>query len=77
MKKFFILLLLSSLAITSDAQFIKKFFKWSTVYVAGSINQPLQESTQEWYITQNGELRDITEIYPFDYRFSIGIRVFF
>ena len=74
MKKFFILLLLSLLTINVNAQFIKKFFKWSTIYTAGTISQPFQETTKEWYVAQNGELRDITEVYPFDYRFSIGIR---
>lgn len=74
MKKFFILLLLLSLTVTADAQFLKKFFQWSTIYTAGSISQPLQESSKEWYVAQNGELKDVTEIYPFDYRFSIGIR---
>ena len=74
MKKFFILLLLLSLTVTADAQFLKKFFQWSTIYTAGSIGQPLQEPSKEWYVAQNGELKDITEIYPFDYRFSIGIR---
>ena len=74
MKKFLTLLLLLSVTVTADAQFLKKFFQWSTIYTAGSISQPLQEPSKEWYVAQNGELRDITEIYPFDYKFSIGIR---
>ena len=74
MKKFLTLLLLLSVTVTANAQFLKKFFQWSTIYTAGSISQPLQEPSKEWYVAQNGELRDITEVYPFDYRFSIGIR---
>ena len=73
MKK--ILLLLSLIVgLNINAQIVKDFFKYSTIYASGNIGQPLQEADKEWYITQNGEISDVTEIYPFDYTISIGIR---
>ena len=55
-------------------KFFKNFFKYSTIYAAGSIRQPLQESNKNWYVAQDNRLTDVTEIYPFDYTFSLGIR---
>jgi hypothetical protein len=55
-------------------KFFKKFFKYSTIYAAGSISQPLQESNKTWYVSQDNRLTDVTEIYPFDYTISLGIR---
>ncbi len=73
MKKILLIFLLFS-GITHQAQFIKKFFKYSTVYSSASLGQPLQEPQREWYVTQSSRLTDVTEVYPFDYRISLGIR---
>tara|TARA_R110001583_G_scaffold70668_1_gene199746 strand:+ start:1459 stop:2568 length:1110 start_codon:yes stop_codon:yes gene_type:complete len=74
MRKLLILLVVLFTCGNVNAQFIKKFFKYSTLYVSGNLSQPLQEPVKEWYVTQNGELAEITEIYPFNYTVSIGIR---
>lgn len=74
MKKLLTLLIVLFTYTNVDAQFIKKFFKFSTIYASGNISQPLQEPTKEWYITQDGRLSDVTEIYPFNYVISVGIR---
>ena len=74
MKKILSLLLILFVYSNTDAQIIKKFFKYSTIYAGGNIGIPIQESTREWYVTQDSRLTDITEVYPFDYTFSIGIR---
>jgi len=76
MKKFVLFVLLSLLMglPVSYGQKIKNFFKYATVYSSGNLGQPLQEADKEWYVTQNGEIQEVTEIYPFDYTISIGIR---
>ena len=74
MRKLITLLIILFTCGNVDAQFIKKFFKFSTTYASSNISQPYQEPVKEWYVTQNGRLSDVTEIYPFDYIISIGIR---
>ena len=82
MKRLLIILLTCLFAFPLIAQeekkeklkFFKKFFKYSTIYAAGSISQPLQESNKTWYVSQDNRLTDVTEIYPFDYTISLGIR---
>ena len=74
MKKLLIYIFILCICNTVDAQIIKKFFKYSTIYAGGNISMPIQESTKEWYVTKDGRIQDITEVYPFDYTFSIGIR---
>jgi len=82
MKRILIILLTCLFAFPLIAQeekkeklkFFKKFFKYSTIYAAGSISQPLQESNKTWYVSQDNRLTDVTEIYPFDYTISLGIR---
>jgi len=69
-----LIILMLSVCSFADAQLVKNFFKWSTVYASGNISQPLQESTREWFVTQNGDIQDITEVYPFNYTISVGIR---
>ena len=69
-----LIILMLSVCSFADAQLVKNFFKWSTVYASGNISQPLQETTREWYVTQNGDIQDITEVYPFNYTISVGIR---
>ena len=73
MKKILLLLLLF-IGASANAQFIKDFFKYSTIYASGNIGQPLQEPNREWYVSQDNRLTDVTEIYPFDYTISVGIR---
>ena len=74
MRKILLLLLILFVYNTTDAQIFKKFLKYSTVYASGNIGQPLQEETKEWFVAQDGQIQDITEIYPFDYTISLGIR---
>ena len=58
MKKLFIYLFIICVCQNVNAQFVKDLFKYSTIYVGGNIGQPLQESTKEWYVTQNGQIQD-------------------
>ena len=74
MKKLLTCLFIICLWLPSNAQIIKDFFKYSTIYVGGNISMPIQESTREWSVTQDSRLTDVTEVYPFDYTFSVGIR---
>ena len=68
------LLCLCTLNASSQFQFVNNFFKYSTAYASGNIGQPLQETNKEWYVSQDNRLTDVTEIYPFDYTISVGIR---
>jgi hypothetical protein len=52
---------------------VKDFFKYSTVYTSAMAASPMQAQT-EYFVTQSGELQDITIENPFDYRTTIGIR---
>ena len=52
---------------------VKNFFKYSTVYTSAMAASPMEAQT-EYFVTQGGELRDITIENPFDYRTTIGIR---
>jgi len=58
----------------ADGQIVKKFFKWSTVYASGNVGQPIQGDLKQWYVTQNGDVHQITPIHPFNYDISLGIR---
>ena len=62
------------ISLNANAQFFKKIFKYSTVYTSGNISMPLIEDKKEFYVTQEGEVRDITREPKFDYRDSIGWR---
>lgn len=53
---------------------IKKFFKYSTFYSSGILSQPMQEATKDYFVTQGGDVFDVTEVYPADYSISVGIR---
>lgn len=70
-------ILLTSLLIFSNLVFsqnaVKKFFKYSTVYTSAMAASPMEAQT-EYFVTQLGELEDITIENPFDYRATIGIR---
>jgi len=64
--------LLSS--ISSEAQnIVKNFFKYSTVYTSAMAASPMEAQT-EYYVTQGGQLNDITIQNPYDYRTTLGIR---
>ena len=60
----------------------KDFLKYSTVYVAGDIRNSYESSRKEYFVErpEEGDLYevprviDVTEYYPFDYRYGIGIR---
>ena len=67
-------LLFLIISFNTNAQFFKKIFKYSTVYTSGNISMPLIEDRKEFYVTQEGEVRDITKEPKFDYRYSIGWR---
>ena len=67
-------LLFLVISLNANAQFFKKIFKYSTVYTSGNISMPLIEDKKEFYVTQEGEVRDITREPKFDYRYSIGWR---
>ena len=62
------------ISMNANAQFFKKLFKHSTIYTSGNITMPLQEDKKEFFVTQEGEVRDITEEREFNYRYSIGWR---
>ena len=55
----------------ADGQIVKNFFKWSTVYASGNIGQPIQGEINQWYVTQNGDVHEITPIHPFNYNISL------
>ena len=64
-------LLFLIISFNTNAQFFKKIFKYSTVYTSGNISMPLIEDKKEFYVTQEGEVRDITREPKFDYRYSM------
>ena len=49
------------------------FLKYSTVYTSAYGASPMEAQT-EYYVTQGGQLQDITIENPFDYRYTFGIR---
>ena len=62
------------ISLNADAQFFKKIFRHSTIYTSGSIGIPLKEDFREFFVTQAGDVKDITREPEFDYRYSIGWR---
>ena len=58
------------------------FFKYGTVYIAGSVNNPYQKQSIDYVVRTNpsGSLYDVpvvedaTEYFPYDYRYGFGIR---
>ena len=72
MKKILTLLFLI-ISLNANAQFFKKIFKYSTVYTSGNISMPLIDDRKEFFVTQEGEVRDITIEPKFDYRYSTFI----
>ena len=62
------------ISMNANGQFFKKIFKHSTVYTSANITMPLKEDKKEFFVTQEGELRDITVEPQYNYRYSIGWR---
>ena len=60
----------------------KDFLKYGTVYVAGDITNSYESSRKEYFVERPAEgdlygipkVIDVTEYYPFDYRYGVGIR---
>lgn len=86
MKKIIILLCLIGTITNAQAQFFKNvykdFIKYGTVYAAGDISNSV-EAAESIYVlrtNQDGsiysipEIEDVTPKFPFDYRYSIGVR---
>ena len=82
---FFLIFFISITSVKSQSFFSKvysDFLKYGTIYVAGDLNNPYQESSIDYAVrtAESGNLydvpivKDITEYYPFDYRFGLGIR---
>ena len=57
----------------SISAFGQGILKYSTIYTSAYGASPMEAQTQ-YYVTQNGELQDITIENPFDYRYTFGIR---
>ena len=63
-------------------EFYQDFLKYGTVYVAGDIRNAYENSRKDYFVERpaDGNLYDIprvievTEYFPFDYRYGIGIR---
>jgi len=73
MRRFITLFILLTYTSLSGQNIISDFFKYSTVYTSGMAASPMQAQT-EFYVTQGGDLQNITIENPFDYRTTIGIR---
>ena len=62
--------------------FYDGFFKYSTIYAAGDISNAYENSRTDYFVERppDGDLYsiprviDVTEYYPFDYRYGVGIR---
>jgi len=86
MKKILLLMVMLLSVQPSHSQFFKNlyedFLKYGTVYVAGDIKNSYESSRKEYFVErpEEGDLYgipkviDVTEYYPFDYRYGIGIR---
>ena len=57
----------------STGMFGQGFLKYSTLYTSAYGASPMEAPTQ-YYVTQDGNLQDITIENPFDYRYTLGIR---
>lgn len=62
------------ISMNANGQFFKKIFKHSTIYTSGNITMPREEIKKEFFVTQEGEVRNITVEPEFDYIYSIGWR---
>ena len=69
MKKLIILLLLISTICTGQ---IKDFFKYSTFYTSMTMGTSFTEDGD--YIAVNKGYEDVTQVNPYDYNLTIGLR---
>ena len=69
MKKIILLFLLISTVCTGQ---IKDFFKYSTFYTSMTTNTSMIE--RENYIAVDKGYEDVTQINPYDYNLTIGLR---
>jgi hypothetical protein len=67
MKEIFLAMMLTTSA------FGQGLLKYSTIYTSVYGASPMEAQTQ-YYVTQGGDLQDITIENPFDYRYTFGIR---
>ena len=67
MKEIFLAMMLTTSA------FGQGILKYSTIYTSVYGASPMEAQTQ-YYVTQGGDLQDITIENPFDYRYTFGIR---
>tara|TARA_R100001510_G_C7653664_1_gene211995 strand:- start:1780 stop:2880 length:1101 start_codon:yes stop_codon:yes gene_type:complete len=65
--------LITFFVLFSNVLFAQGFLKYSTVYTSAYGASPMEAQT-EYYVTQGGDLQDITIENPFDYRYTLGIR---
>jgi len=72
--KLLLTLIFMFISLNTNAQFFKKIFQHSTVYTSGTITIPREEVMKEFFVTQTGELIDITHEPDFNYKYSIGWR---
>ena len=64
-------------------EFYKDFLKYGTFYAAGDIRNAYQNSRKDYFVQRppDGDLYsvprviEVTEYFPFDYRYGIGIRI--
>ena len=72
MKKI-ILLLLLFVSVQTNSQILKDIFKYSTIYTSYSENSPLF-TPESYFVTQEGEVVNISPELSNDYSYSFGIR---
>jgi len=69
MKKLFLLFFII-IGFNASAQFLK----YSTFYVSSQIQSPLTEQNRYMIDRMTGDLKDITIVNPYNYKFNFGIR---
>jgi hypothetical protein len=86
MRKIILLLCFIGAITNAQAQFLKDvykdFIKYGTVYAAGDISNAVEAAEPRFVLRTNQdgsiysipEIEDVTPKFPFDYRYSIGIR---
>ena len=86
MRKIILLLCFIGTITNAQAQFLKDvykdFIKYGTVYAAGDISNAVEAAEPRFVLRTNQdgsiysipEIEDVTPKFPFDYRYSIGIR---
>lgn len=77
MKKLLYLLIALVSFNTADAQItkeVKKFFKYSTIYGVAGESQPYTNPNKSYYVTQGGDVTDVTPEQNTNYSYGFGIR---